>query len=247
MILEGIFPNHCYLCELRTNSDVPLCTTCRSNLAGNSNYCSRCAVPLPSASNTHRTRYCPQCQNQPPPFSRVVAPWLYDESMAFLMHKWKFQGEKQLTAVLADLWLSAGHDSQHIDLIVPVPLHWQRLWHRGFNQAELLARRIQSQQPDLRNKRVDGQLVIRTRATQSQADLTAAARGGNLNAVFHSRKACAGKHIAIVDDVMTTGSTAAALSECLITAGAESVEVWCAARTPAPASSPHNHMHLMLS
>ena len=233
-ILGAAFPHHCYLCELRTNSNVPLCTSCQSNLAANPNGCSRCAVPLHSATNTHRTITCPKCQRQPPPFSRVIAPWQYDEHMAFLMHKWKFKGEKQLTAVLANLWLSAGHNTRHIDLIVPVPLHWRRLWSRGFNQAELLARKIQNLQPHLRNKKIDGQLVIRTRATKSQTDLTADARGGNLNAVFHSRKTCVGMRIAIVDDVMTTGSTAAALSQSLINAGADSVEVWCAARTPSP-------------
>lgn len=233
-ILQAVFPNHCYLCELRTNSNMPLCMSCRSNLAANQNCCSRCAVPLHSATNTHGTPTCPTCQREPPPFSRVIAPWQYDEHMAFLMHKWKFKGEKQLTTVLANLWQSAGYKSQHIDLIVPVPLHWRRLWSRGFNQAELLARKIQALQPDLRKKKIDGRLVIRTRATQSQADLTADARGGNLNAVFHARKTCPGMQIAIVDDVMTTGSTAAALSECLINAGADSVEVWCAARTPAP-------------
>ncbi|MFK8048527.1 MAG: ComF family protein [Halioglobus sp.] len=140
----------------------------------------------------------------------------------------------QLTVVLANLWLSANYNAQHIDLIVPVPLHWQKLWSRGFNQAELLARKIQTLQPDLKDKKVDTRMVVRTKATATQTNLTATARGYNLNAAFYARKTCAGMHIAIVDDVMTTGSTASAMSECLISAGAESVEVWCAARTPAP-------------
>ncbi|MFT6367027.1 MAG: ComF family protein [Halioglobus sp.] len=154
--------------------------------------------------------------------------------MAFLIHRWKFQGEKQLTVVLANLWLSTWENSRHIDLIVPVPLHWRRLWHRGFNQAELLARKIHAIAPDLHNTDIDVKRVTRTRATESQSGLSATGRGDNLNGVFDSKKKCEGMHIAVVDDVMTTGSTAEALSKCLLKAGAKSVEIWCIARTPAP-------------
>jgi len=234
MILDALLPHYCYQCELRTGSNLPLCDTCQSSLARNHTYCRGCAVPLPTTSATQGALTCPKCQCQPPSFSKVVAPFLYDESMAFLIHKWKFQGEMQLTVVLANLWVSANYNAQHIDLIVPVPLHWQKLWSRGFNQAELLARKIQTLQPDLKNKKIDTRMVVRTKATATQTNLAATARGYNLKAAFHSRKTCAGMRIAIVDDVMTTGSTASAMSECLISAGAKSVEVWCAARTPAP-------------
>lgn len=233
-MLSSLFPSYCYLCELRTNATLPLCRSCRLNLARNINYCGRCALPFPQLFTKQLATVCPKCQLRPPSFSRVIAPWLYDEHMAFLMHRWKFQGEKQLTAVLADLWLSTWEGCPNIDLIVPVPLHWRRLWHRGFNQAELLARKIQAIAPDLHNTKIDVRLVTRTKATESQSRLGSTGRSNNLNCVFGSRKKCAGKRIAIVDDVMTTGSTAEALSKCLLNAGAASVEIWCIARTPAP-------------
>lgn len=232
--LDALFPHRCYLCEQLSHSTLPLCNSCSLNLALNLNYCSHCALPLPAVPSANCMKICSICQLTPPPFSRVIAPWVYDEHIAFLVHKWKFQGEKQLTALLANLWSSQRSISQPIDLIIPVPLHWRKLWRRGFNQAELLARNIHSLHPLLHNTKVDVGQVIRTRATESQVGLNASERGDNLSAVFRSRKTCVGMRIAIVDDVMTTGSTVTALSECLLNAGALSVEVWCLARTPAP-------------
>jgi ComF family protein len=177
---------------------------------------------------------CPKCQQQPPPYDRVIAPWLYDEQMAALMHRWKFHGERYLTPLLAGLWLEQLVEPPIIDVIVPVPLHWWRLCQRGFNQAELLSHEIRHSCPSLHCAEPGHNFVSRRRHTHSQSRLTARGRAQNLTGAFRVRRPCDGLRLAIVDDVMTTGSTAAALAVSLRDAGATSVEVWCIARTPAP-------------
>jgi len=164
----------------------------------------------------------------------VVAPWLYCESLAHIIHRWKFSGETRLTPLLAQLWLRQSAAPDPVDILLPVPLHWRRLWWRGFNQAELLARQLRSLAPDIRAARLDCRSVRRRRAGTAQARAGAAQRVANMRGAFTAHGRYANLRIAIVDDVLTTGATAAALAGVLRGAGASHVEVWCLARTPAP-------------
>jgi len=244
-ILDAFLPNFCYLCGMASHSGIALCLGCQSSLARNNIFCARCSLPLPIAHKAHDEVNCAECQAEQPPFSQVVAPWLYDEHMAFLIHKWKFQGETQITTLLANLFTSAwDSNAEGIDMIVPVPLHWRRLWQRGFNQAESLARKIQSMQTKSQRTKIDSHLLARVEATGPQSTLGITGRIDNLHNAFRARKKCVGLNIALVDDVMTTGSTAAAATKCLIEAGANAVDVWCIARTPSPN---HNDMQFRLS
>lgn len=233
-LLEGLFPDSCCLCRLPADSGWPLCRPCLADLQANDACCTRCAIPLPPAADGELPRYCGTCQGAPPPFQRVVAPWLYSEELAYLIHRWKYGGERRLTALLAGLWLERVPAPGGVDLLVPVPLHWRRLWHRGFNQSELLCQQLRRASPALAGIPVGQRLVRRQRATDPQSGLPAAQRAGNLRRAFTVEKPCANLRIAIVDDVLTTGATAAALARALGEAGAGHVEVWCLARTPAP-------------
>ncbi len=237
-LLEGLFPNYCLLCGLRSYRDFALCSLCESGLAANDACCTQCALPMPWAlpnRNGLRGARCGQCLLSPPAFDRVVAPWLYDEQMAFLIHRWKFHGERQLTPLLAHLWLQPFSESaQAIDIIVPVPLHWRKFWHRGFNQSLILAAALRGQCEALRTVRLSTRLVQRHQATLPQSSLSALARKTNLIAAFTARQRCDNLRIAIVDDVLTTGATAAAMATTLRDAGAAHIEIWCLARTPAP-------------
>jgi ComF family protein len=155
--------------------------------------------------------------------------------MAFLIGRWKFHGERQLTPLLAHLWLEKFSETfQPIDVIVPVPLHWRKFWHRGFNQSEILAAALRSQCTALQTVRFSARLVQRHHATLPQSSLPAFARKTNLIAAFTARQRCDNLRIAIVDDVLTTGATAAAMATTLRDAGATHIEIWCLARTPAP-------------
>ena len=233
-IVAALFPHYCILCDMRSDRSTPLCTRCLSCLASNSHCCTCCAVPLPASPVYEHSRLCGTCLIQKPPFKRVIAPWLYDEHMAFLIHRWKFQGDRRLSAVLAALWLAGETNPSPVDVLIPVPLHWRRLWSRGFNQSVLLSQQLRHDSQALWTTTLGANFVSRNRSTQSQSGLDIQERSRNLRAAFTVRKPCSGLNVAIVDDVMTTGSTVSALATCLLSAGASSVEVWCIARTPAP-------------
>ncbi|MFV8818991.1 ComF family protein [Haliea sp. E17] len=224
-LLNGLFPPRCCLCQWASGNDLPLCRDCRSELAANTLACQRCALPLP------RPGICGRCQREPPAFDRVIAPWLYSDCFAHLIHLWKFSGRDDLTPLLAQLWLDGAREPGDIDLVVPVPLHWRRLWQRGYNQSQLLADRLVCKLPATR---VHPRLLVRRRATAPQSGMDARARAHNLRGAFTVRLPCDNLRIAVVDDVLTTGATAREAARTLKSAGARHVELWCLARTPAP-------------
>lgn len=233
-LLNGLFPQYCALCGLRSHRQVPLCLGCQREMPVNWQCCARCAVPLGSTSGAGTARLCGSCQQTPPPFDRVIAPWVYAEYFAHLVHQWKFHRQWRMTPLLAALWQLHALPRYPMDALVPVPLHWRKRWQRGFNQSELLCRQLLATCPELSACKLAHRLVSRRRATPAQAGMNARQRRSNLKGAFTVRGRCDGLRIAIVDDVLTTGATAAAMADALTTAGASYIEVWCLARTPAP-------------
>lgn len=231
-LLDGLFPHYCCLCGLFSHCDYPLCRDCRSELAINSISCDRCALPLSTGHSPDSL--CGNCQQSPPPFCRAHVPWIYSEYLAHIIGQWKFHREARLTSLLADLWLEQAGPLYPVDKLVPVPLHWRRQWQRGFNQAELLARELQTRNEIIGRAQLDSSLLKRNRSTQSQSGMNADERAGNLRGAFTARRACDNLRVALVDDVLTTGATATAAAWALREAGAMRVELWCLARTPAP-------------
>lgn len=145
--------------------------------------------------------------------------------MDALIGRFKYGGALHFGALLGRL-LAARCAQRRPDGLIPVPLHPARLSERGFNQARELAR------PLVRGGRLRllDDVCCRIAATPPQAGLSAQQRYRNLAGAFAVTGDLAGRHVAIVDDVLTTGSTAAALSRELLRAGAVSVEVWAVAR-----------------
>jgi len=233
-LMQGLFPQQCLLCGLPSHSPLPLCTGCKGDLRANKHCCSRCALPLPGSPAPPGAPLCGHCLQQAPPFDRVIAPWLYDEMLAYLIHRWKFQREQRLTALLAQLWLCHDQSLGSIDLMVPVPLHWRRQWWRGFNQSQLLCRALRAACPELAALPIEARAISRKHATAAQSGMNARQRARNLQGAFTVHKPCDNLRVAVVDDVLTTGATAAALARELRKAGASHVEIWCLARTPAP-------------
>lgn len=139
-----------------------------------------------------------------------------------------------MTTLLAALWQQRVQHATSVDILVPVPLHWQRLWRRGFNQSELLCRQMQAICPQLKACKTAPHMVKRIRSTVAQPGMNASQRAANLKGAFTVIKPCDNLRIAIVDDVLTTGATATAMASALAAAGASHIEVWCLARTPAP-------------
>ncbi|MCR9106997.1 MAG: ComF family protein [Gammaproteobacteria bacterium] len=231
-LLNLLLPSTCALCGLPSRQDLPLCSGCKSDLHRNTVSCVACAIPLPPSAARSTPQRCGRCLQQPPPFSRACVPWLYDAQLAYLIHRWKFNGERHLSRLFAGLWTEATWLTDRADVVVPVPLHWRRHWQRGYNQAELLARGVCHHQPQLGP--VDCQLLKRSRRTGTQSSMNAEQRKANLKTAFTALRPCDNLHIALVDDVMTTGATAASAATALLDAGARRVDLWCLARTPAP-------------
>lgn len=222
-----IVANHCLLCGLRAPAD--LCAACAAELPHVRACCPRCGLPLPVA------RPCGACLEDPPPYRHCIAPLLYQAPVSQLIARFKYGGQLPCGRLLSELLLRCLRDAppQPVDMVAPVPLHWRRRWQRGFNQAEVIGDTL---------ARALGlplcvDLLRRTRPTPPQQGLDAEQRGSNLRGAFatgrgrHDRR-LRDQHVALVDDVVTTGATAAEIARVLLAAGAASVQVWCLARTP---------------
>lgn len=233
-LLSGLFPDNCSLCGLPSGRPLPLCGDCEQELSANSSCCHRCAIPLARSSDSCAPAVCGNCLRCAPAFERVIAPWLYCERIAHLIRRWKFDGEKRLTPLLASLWLGQAHGLDPVDVLIPVPLHWRRLWQRGFNQSEILCRALRSLSDAVSTGRLDHRSVRRNRPTAAQSGMNAKERAANLRGAFTAQGRYDNLRIAIIDDVFTTGATAAAMAATLREAGATHIEVWCLARTPTP-------------
>lgn len=178
---------------------------------------------------------CPNCVRRPPAFHRARAAALYLPATAGLnalaaaVHALKYRGRRRVATALGSL-LAARYPYDPDVLLVPVPLHVTRLRSRGYNQALLLARTLGRS----RDLEVAARTLVRLRDTHQQPGLSATARRRNLRGAFAVREPAtiAGRHVVLVDDVLTTGATADACAFMLRTAGAARVEVFTAGRAP---------------
>lgn len=224
------WPQQCHVCSRWQGERI--CPSCISRFAAPKPRCHQCAIEVP-----HGIELCGSCLIEPPAFELTVAAVDYAAPWDALIKRFKFRQQPGLAPALAAPMVAAirRHDTivqTPPDLILPVPLAAERLRERGYNQAWELARRV-SRQLGLR---ADAQLLLRTQNTAHQLGLDESARQANLKGAFMveplRRKEVSGKRIALVDDVMTTGSTAQQLAQTLKQAGAASVQIWVVARTP---------------
>ncbi|MGC1330374.1 ComF family protein [Pseudomonas sp.] len=226
------FNQFCLLCDESAEQPYPLCAACEAELPWLIERCRRCALPMPMDG-----LLCGQCVRRAPPFTQVEAPWHYGFPVDSLISRFKHNARWPLGRLLGELlgqWLLARFDDglARPDCLVPVPMGRKRLRQRGFNQAVLLARWLAPQLV----LPVDEQLLLRPIETRAQQDLDARQRQRNLLQAFAlaPRPRVQGRHVELVDDVMTTGATARALAQLLLRAGAARVDVYCLARTPKP-------------
>lgn len=216
-------PSQCEVC--RHWSRGRLCHDCRSRFAVPVPRCERCALRLVDTATI-----CGECLRRPPPQRRTCCVADYGFPWDALIADFKFRGRVDLAPALAALLAPVA--STGPDLVLPVPLSQQRLAERGYNQAWELARRVARR----RRLPADATLLTRPVDTAHQADLPRAARLANLRAAFvvdtRRRPALLGRHVALVDDVLTTGATTREAASALLHAGAAAVDVWVLARTP---------------
>ena len=224
--LLGLYPPVCLLCGADGEKHRDLCGDCREDLPVNANPCPRCAEPLPAGARPGSL--CGSCLRHPPPFAACYAPFLYEPPVDWLVGRLKFHGRLAAGRVLAGLLGDALTPDPRPDLILPVPLHPARLRVRGFNQTAEIAR------PVARRLGIPlvTDLALRIRPGAPQSRLARALRRVNVRGAFVVRAPLAGEHVAVLDDVITTGATAAELARTLLRAGASRVDLWAVARTP---------------
>lgn len=219
--LRWLFALHCMVCGEAGQDGRDLCRACHAALPWQGPACLRCALPLPSPGT------CGACLQQPPPMTETHAVFDYAFPLDRLLPRLKFHHDFASGRVLAQAMADHCAHLARPDALLPLPLHRARLRRRGYDQALELARPL-AQSLDL--PLVDG-LLQRCKSTSAQSRLDAAARTRNLRGAFrvltnHPLPA----HIALIDDVMTTGATLHAAAEVLLAAGVQRVDAWVCAR-----------------
>lgn len=227
-----LLPPHCVLCgSAGDTAGLDICAACRRDLPRNVPACQRCAVPL--GTSVRWAPWCGHCLARLPAWDTAFSAFRYEFPVDHLLTGLKFHrrlanGRVMGRCMAAELlpWLALRGDQPLPQALIPVPLHRQREWRRGFNQARELAQPLAAALglPLCLN------LARRAVATREQSGLDGVARRRNLRGAFEISGRSRLQHVAIVDDVMTTGSTAGELTGALKAHGVERVEVWSCAR-----------------
>ncbi len=225
IIQDYLLPPTCLLCGNKGFKSHDLCDICYQRLLRNKRSCYRCAEIFES--NVSTPSLCGHCISTPPAFDETYAPFVYQAEMRHLVTQLKFGGHTKNARLLG--LLLAEHlkqTAQLPELIIPVPLYKKRYRERGFNQALEIAKTVGKSL----NIPLDMTSCHRMHDTPHQIGLTALQRRKNLEKAFTLIKPIKAQHVAILDDVMTTGSTVNELASLLKKSGIERVDVWVCAR-----------------
>lgn len=235
--LDVALPPLCPACrDLVTDNGV--CPACWSRLAFIAPpYCPRLGIPF--AYDPGPGILSMQAIADPPAYQRARAAVRYDDVARALVHAFKYGDRLDLAPLLGRWMARAGHELiAEADALVPVPLHWRRLWARRFNQSAALAAAIAR----------EGGIAVahaplrRVKATAQQVGLSRAERATNVQGAFRVASAAkaevAGRRLIVVDDVLTSGATADACARALLRAGAAQVDVLVFARVVDAARTP---------
>ena len=216
-------PGLCLACGAAKEGLFSLCPVCRERLPMVPSPCAACAQPSPLGAAV-----CPACLANPPRWQRLVAPLDYAEPVRDYLHRLKYGDALHLARTLGEAVLPRLRGPGPApEVLLPVPLHRRRLCERGYNQAAEIAATwsLALQLP------VDRRALTRRRDTPAQAGLTRAQRRDNLRGAFAYAANAGYRHVAVVDDIVTTGSTAEAITRALHLGGVESVEISAVARS----------------
>ncbi len=252
-LTDRLLPGCCALCG--GNGPGPICALCcRTLMPAAVLRCERCAIRLPQTAESSHSRCrskdgsgatwtapvnCAACAHDSPAFDRTLVLTDYAPPLDRLLQDLKFRAHLPLAAAVGDLLAHAAQQQltypPHPDapeiMLLPVPLSRERLAERGFNQAQEIARPLAR----MLQLKIATDICARIRHTEAQASLPASERQVNMRGAFAvlQRQAVAGKAFWVIDDVMTTGHTLAALAACLKRHGAAHVTNLVIARTPA--------------
>ncbi|WP_305805145.1 ComF family protein [Stenotrophomonas sp. YIM B06876] len=221
-----LLPLRCLVCGEAGSGECDLCADCRATLPWTAAACDRCALPLPLPVHGGVATLCGPCLQQSSPLQQTRAAFVYGAPVDALVRRFKFHQDLAAGHLLSRLMAEPWRGAPMPQAIVPVPLHPARLRQRGYDQALELARPLarQLQLPLCHGLR-------RVRGTAPQSELDAGARRRNLKGAFVALPGVSA-HVALLDDVMTTGATLHAAATALRRAGVQRVDAWVCARVP---------------
>ncbi|WP_423201610.1 ComF family protein [Fluoribacter gormanii] len=212
----------CVLCNQFHNCKMAVCNACIELMTRLGPACRYCAYPLPDT----QLLVCGRCIKKAPHFDRAIIHYLFEEPLRGLLHQFKYHNGLYLGSFLSHLILNSLSHETRPQCLIPVPMHPQRIKARGFNQAAVLARLL-AKKLQLPYDLTSCQKIINT---EPQATLDGEQRQKNLRHAFKTKK-LPWHHVAIIDDLLTTGSTANELASTLKKSGVKQVDIWCCART----------------
>lgn len=233
-VLDTLLPPSCLACDTPVDDDGQFCLSCfRVANFVSAPMCAQCGVPLPHGAVAGAAGTCPRCEAAPPRYTQARAALRYDETAKKLILPFKYADRTEMARGLARLMRRPGAAMlADADVLVPVPLHKLRLRARRYNQAALLARELAR----LSGRRCVPDALIRRKHTVALEGLNVARRQAELEGAIMLRPgfSAAGLYVVVVDDVMTSGTTADACAHALLAAGARRVDVLTAARVADP-------------
>lgn len=221
-VVAQLLPARCMLCRQPAITGQHICSRCHDDLPLNHTHCQGCARPL----HTGDDLLCGDCQQHRPSYDHIHAPLLYKDSVRELVIGLKFTEHLRNARLLADLFHQHTAGLGSPEHIIPVPLHPKRLQERGYNQSQELARFLGKTS----NIPVTHNACRRNRHTERQSDLKQNERRRNVRNAFQINPQFRARHVAIVDDVMTSGHTVNELARALKLTGVERIDVWIMAR-----------------
>ena len=229
-LVDLVFPPRCPLCGEGIAEQTGLCAPCWSELViPGEPACATCQRPFTNHV-AGEGAVCAPCQQSPPVHDGIAAGTLYNEASRQLVLRFKHGRKIAMAPMLARLVAARLPATDGGRVFVPVPLHWTRLWQRGFNQSALLARELA--------KATGGVLLVdalrRSKRTPPLGGLGRKARermlAGSIEVASARKSALAGRDVVLVDDVLTSGATSTACVKVLKRAGAKSVVIACFSR-----------------
>jgi ComF family protein len=223
-IFNRIVPRACLLCGAPAGA-AQLCSGCRADLPWHTQpRCPQCALPTPGG------QLCGACLKHPPAFGRTHAALAYAFPLDRMIPRLKYHGQLAIAPALGACLAHAVEDAPRPDRLIAMPLHPQRIRERGFNHASEIAREVARRL----GLPLDAASCRRIRDTPPQMSLKHDERRRNVRGAFACTGDVEGQRIALVDDVMTTGTSLDELAATLKRAGASEVSCWVVARTLAP-------------
>lgn len=235
-VLDVLLPPNCLTCDAPVDAVGQFCLPCfrKANFISDP-LCTQCGVPLPFGAAAGAGGLCQVCTTSPPAYTRARAALRYDELTQRLILPFKYADRTEAARGIALLMARTGSQLlAQADVLVPVPLHTSRLRQRRYNQSALLASALGR----IAKRPVIQDALVRNRATLPLGPLGFVERQAEMKGAIMARPSCTrhltGKIVLLIDDVMTSGTTANACARALLEAGAGQVNVLTAARVPDP-------------